>query len=422
MAKVAVVGLGYVGLPVATAIAEAKSYEVIGYDIDLSKVEQINSGKPPFADQDLEERLGKTSLIATTTAKDISGCDYYLICVPTPVKNDYVPDLEPLRSAAKLVGGQMSRGSSVIVESTVNPGVCEEIVLPILEEISGLKGGVDFELAHCPERINPGDRKWTIYNIPRNIGGLTDKGTESAAQFYRSFIEAEINVVPNLKIAEATKIVENTFRDINIAFVNELAKSFDAMGIDVVETIKGAANKPFGFLAHWPGAGVGGHCIPVDPYYLIKKAAQSGFDHEFLQQARDINNGMPEYMVDLIGKELNRHKLPINGTKIFLYGLSYKPNVGDLRDSPALEIKSMLEELGADLICYDPFVPQLSTTSSVTEGLNSAEILVIATAHEEILDLDLGECLDLKGVVDGRNCLDPDQVTKYGLTYKGIGR
>lgn len=230
MKQVSVIGLGYVGLPLALAIERSKKYKVIGYDINNKQIEKILNKQCPITDKKAEKDLKELNIHATSKEEEIKGADYYIICVPTPIYDDYTPDYRPVKSAAKIIGKYLEKGQTVILESTVNPGTCEEILLPILEKESGLKGGKDFNLAMCPERINPGDPKWSVYNIPRNIGSLMPDKTHEVAQFYRSFLEGEINEVSSLKIAEATKIVENTFRDINIAYVNELAKSFDAMG------------------------------------------------------------------------------------------------------------------------------------------------------------------------------------------------
>lgn len=422
MKKIVIVGLGYVGLPLAVAIAEVGKYEVLGVDVVASKVKKINEKKSPFYDPGLEERLKKVELKATIDFNESKDGDYYIICVPTPVTDLFEPDLTPLKSASLSVAKVMKKGSRIIIESTVNPGVCEEEVIPVIEEGSGLKAGKDFELAHCPERINPGDPRWSVYNIPRNIGATTRKGAEEIAEFYRTFIKAQINVVSSLKVAESTKIIENTFRDINIAYVNELAKSFDKMGIDLVETIQAASNKPFAFMAHFPGCGVGGHCIPVDPYYLIKRAKQSGFDHQFLKIAREVNNSMPAYTVGLLQEGLNKIAAAVKGTKVLVYGLSYKADVGDLRESPAIEIIKLLKKLEADLLLFDPHLPDKSNLESMEAGLKSAKALLIATNHKEIKTVDFSKYPNIKVIIDGRNCLDKQKIEKLGIYYKGIGR
>lgn len=422
MKKVVVIGLGYVGLPLMVAIAETGKYAVVGYDISNKVIDKINSKKPPFADYELAVRMRDLDLEVTLAATDIKAADFYLVCVPTPVTSLYEPDLGPVKAAAATVAKAMKPGARIIVESTINPGVCEEEIIPVIEEVSGLRAGKDFELAHCPERINPGDPRWNVYNIPRNVGAITRKGAEEVAEFYRNFIKAPINVVSSLKVAESTKIIENTFRDINIAYVNELAKSFDKMGIDLIETINAASNKPFAFMAHYPGCGVGGHCIPVDPYYLIKRAKQSGFDHRFLKYAREVNNSMPEYTVDLLQDGLNKISMPVKGTKILVYGLSYKANVGDLRESPALEIIKLLRKLEAELLLYDQYLPEKSNITDLRKALKSAQALLIVTNHDEIKKVNFMEFNNLKVIIDGRNCLDREEIEKAGIHYKGIGR
>ncbi len=262
---VAVIGLGYVGLPLAIQASKV-GFRVIGIDVDSTKVDKINNQEAPFEDSELSEKMKTVSLEATTDFAAIKEAGIVIICVPTPIYENRLPNYEPLKAACKSVGLNMKLGTLVILESTVNPGVCEGIVISFLERFSGLKRG-QFLLAHCPERINPGDEKWNVTNIPRVVGGIDKISTNKAADFYRTVIDAEITPMKSIKEAEAVKIVENSFRNVNIAFVNELAQSFSKLGIDIVNVIEGAGTKPFAFMAHFPGCGVGGHCIPVDPYY-----------------------------------------------------------------------------------------------------------------------------------------------------------
>jgi UDP-N-acetyl-D-glucosamine dehydrogenase len=277
---ISIIGLGYVGLPLAL-LAAKKGYRVIGVIKNPEKAKLINERISPIQDEKIIEDLKTTTLEATTDFSRIKEAIIVIVCVPTPIDCNHMPNLEPVESATRNVGIYLQKGQTVIMESTVNPGVCEEVMLPILEKESGLKSGIDFYFAHCPERINPGDPKWNVENINRVVGSLEEKGLDIATSFYQSILTGSIMRMGNLKEAEACKVVENSFRDINIAFVNELALSFAKLGIDAVRVIDGAATKPFAFMAHYPGCGVGGHCIPVDPYYLIEYAKKKGFFHDF---------------------------------------------------------------------------------------------------------------------------------------------
>ena len=424
MKKVTVIGLGYVGLPLLCAIAKNKKYHACGYDLSKEKVEKISKRECPIDDEVCAEDLKTVKIEVSTDENILEDSDYFIICVPTPVLEDHTPDYTPVIGASQTVAKHMKKGSVVILESTVNPGTCEEVVEPVLEKNrAGLKKE-EYILSHCPERINPGDPKWNVYNIPRNIGCRPADKVHEVAEFYRSFLQGEINEVSSLKIAEATKIIENTFRDINIAYVNELAKSFDAMGIDLIETIKASSNKPFAFMAHWPSRGVGGHCIAVDPYYLINRAAKSGFDHKFLKMARDVNNGMPQYAVDRLQDALNEVEKPVKGTKIALLGLSYKENIADLRESPCLIIRDILQSMGADLRIYDPHLPDMSNVKSLEDALKDSSAIMLCTAHKPFLELNvmLKRYPNIRVVVDGMNKLDKKAIEKLGIIYKGIGR
>ncbi len=421
---VSVIGLGYVGFPLACAIAKNKNYEVRGFDVSLEKIDKIKARISPIDDETAIQDIKTVSLQVDVTSTILKDSDIFIITVPTPIKNGTLPDLEAVCAAGKSIGAYLQKGKNqiVILESTVNPGVCEENLLPVLESVSGLQGGIDFELGHCPERINPGDSRWNVYNIPRNVGALTPHGTQVIAEFYRSIINAPIHEMASLKEVEATKIVENTFRDINIAFVNELAKSFDAMGLNVMNVLKGASNKPFAFMPHFPGCGVGGHCIAVDPYYLIERAAQDGFDHQFLKLARDINSSMPAYTVELLEKELQKLGIPLSGVTIGLLGLSYKKNIADCRESPALQIHSILVARGVSVVVFDPHVPASSTCHRLEDVVNNVDALIVATAHDEFMALNsLSLPSRVKVLVDGRNCLQKDQIQARGVKYKGVG-
>ena len=416
--NVTVIGLGYVGFPLACAIAKSKKYEVYGLDTNSKRVDKVNLRISPVEDRQAELDIKKVRIMATTEDSVLKKSKFIIMCVPTPIDENRKPDLTPVIEATEIILKNLQKGQIIILESTVNPGVCEEIVLPILEK-SGLKGGIDFELVHCPERIDPGNPKWNVYNISRNIGGISKKGTSIAANFYRSFLKANINEMSSLKTTEATKIVENIFRDVNIAYVNELAQSFDKLGIDVHEVINGASNKPFSFMAHYPGCGVGGHCIAVDPYYLIDYAEKNGFDHKLLKVARNINNGMPAYTVKKLVDGLRNLGINIKGAKIGLLGLSYKANIGDMRESPALEIRKELLELGAEVFCCDPYCNG-DAPALIEDILKNCVGVILATNHKQFLNLK--EWGNVKIVIDGRNCLDKPNIESQGIIYDGIGR
>lgn len=410
MQTVAVLGLGYVGFPLAELLAKSGKYRVIGLDIS------------PAAVLRARRLLKNRNFIATGDFAKLKQADISVVCVPTPTFRNFQPDYRPVKNACLAIIKNLKPGQLIIIESTVNPGTCEEVVLPILERYGAI-AGKDFLLAHCPERIDPGNKKWTLVNIPRNVGGLDQESTKCAAEFYRSFLKGEVKMMRSLKAAEATKIIENTFRDINIAYVNELAMSFDAMGIDLLEVIEGAKTKPFAFMPHYPGAGVGGHCIAQDPYYLIDRALKSGFEHYFLEMARKVNNGMPAYTVNLLEKELEKLGLKLRHVTVGLLGLAYKPNVGDTRESPAIKILRILKEKRAKVLAFDPYIPRLSTAKNLRRLLGKCEVIVLATAHREFLDLapETLKKAGVKIVIDGRNCLLKEKILAAGIAYKGIG-
>lgn len=430
--SVGVVGLGYVGLPLAL-LTKRQGYKVIGLDYSEERVKQINLLKSPFVDEEIAADLKKIGLTATTDYACLKDLDIIIICVPTPVDADHNPDLTPVINACTKVAKGLVKDQLVIIESTVNPGVCEDVVLPILEKNSGLICGVDFYLAHCPERINPGDPNWNVSNIARVVGGYDSRSLKEARLFYESIIDGQIKTMGSLKEAEAVKVVENSFRDVNIAFVNELAMSFNELGIDVVNVIDGAATKPFAFMAHYPGAGVGGHCIPVDPYYLIDYAKKNGFNHQFLKTAREINNGMPSFTVDLLEKSMQTIGLDLENSKVAVLGLSYKANVGDLRESPSLVIINELQSRGANVLAIDPYIASakgvsnvltISDLATLAEALKGYDSVIVATAHSEYRVLNaefFAEC-GIKAVVDGRNCLNKDSFLSSEIIYSGIGR
>lgn len=418
MQRVAVIGLGYVGFPLAELAAE-KGYAVFGIDINKEKIESLRA----TMQQRKKDKKEAGAIQLDTSFKPVADADVVIVCVPTPVLDDYQPDLRPLQSAVEMMGPYIKKGQLVLIESTINPGVCEEVVLPTILEKSHLSEG-DFFFAHCPERINPGDPKWHVGNIPRVVGGIDKKSLDLAVSFYSSLIDAEIKPMGSLREAEAVKMVENAFRDINIAFVNELAMSFSVLGIDVVNVLDGAATKPFSFMRHTPGCGVGGHCIPVDPYYLMTYAKKNGFTHHFLAMARTVNNGMPEFTVGLLTHHLDELSIP-HPARVAVLGIAYKPDIDDVRESPSTEIIEHLEGSGHHVASFDPHVPAQSSAKSLDEALEGADAVILATAHTEFVKKVTPALLKRHGVrilIDGRNAFDKDTFVQAGITYRGIGR
>ncbi len=420
---IAIVGLGYVGLPLAIRCVE-RGYDVIGIDLDQKKISQIKRGKSPFKEKFVENRRTFMKKIrASSNGALIRKADIAIVCVPTPVNEQFFPILEPIRSATEVIVKNHKKGQLVIIESTINPGVCEEVVEPMFSE-AGLKEGKDYFLAHCPERIDPGNEKWDVTNIPRVVGSMSKKGLKMAQAFYETIIDGTIKPMKSIREAEAVKVVENSFRDINIAFVNELAQSFDQMDIDVKDVIDGAATKPFAFMPHYPSRGVGGHCIPVDPYYLIERAKQHGFDHKFLRTAREINNYMPKYTVEVLQDVLNEVGLAMKDLAIGVMGLSYKANIDDLRESPSIKIMKELKKKKAKVIAFDPYINSMSNVKNTEELLRRSQALILITQHNEFLNIDPGEYKkhNIKVIIDGMNCLDGAKIKRLGIKYHGIGR
>jgi len=426
MKTVAIVGLGYVGLPLACLCAE-KGCKVYGLDIDKNKVDSINRSESPINDDYIINKLKnlKNKICATTSPNDcIPNSDVVVVCVPTPVDRDNSPDLTAIMNSISTISKFIKQGTLLIVESTIYPGTIEEVVLPILQKQKFNIQKNDLLVAHCPERIDPGNKKWTIDMLPRVVGGITKEATKKAAEFYKEILNADVLELSSVKAAEATKIMENTFRDINIAFVNEMAQSFDKAGIDILEVIKGASTKPFAFMPHYPGAGVGGHCISQDPYYMIEKGRQLGFNHEFLMLARKINNYMPHYTIELLENELEKLKKSIKNAKVGVLGLAYKGNVDDTRESPAFEVINILKTKGTEVFVFDPHVKTGSNVRDLDELLNKSDYIVLVTDHNEFKQMDLEklEKHKIHVVIDGRNCLDKEKIKSMGIFYHGIGR
>jgi len=404
-AHVAVIGLGYVGLPLAVGFARA-GFRVTGLDVDEAKVAAINAGRSyikDVADEDLAPQVEAGLLRATTDYDVLREVDAVFICVPTPYDAQRAPDLSFIRAAAEGIRPRLRPGQLVVLQSTTYPGTTEEVVQPILEQ-SGLEAGVDFYLAFSPERIDPGNRQWSACNTPKVVGGITPECTRLACDLL-SRMGAQVHPVSSPRAAEMTKLLENIFRSVNIALVNELALLAERMGIDFWEVVEAARTKPFGFMPFYPGAGVGGHCIPVDPYYLSWKAREYDFYTKFIELAAEVNQAMPYHAVDLVTEALSRRGRPLKGARVLVLGVSFKPDVEDPRNSPAERVIELLLARGARVRYHDPYVPRFrvggdvfyrpnATLESVPltdEELAAADCVVIVTGHRS---LDYGRVVE----------------------------
>jgi|TARA_B100000315_G_scaffold148865_1_gene137684 UDP-N-acetyl-D-glucosamine dehydrogenase len=409
-ATVGVIGLGYVGLPLLVEFARA-GFSAIGFDIDAAKVEQIGRGEsyiPDVSSDDLAPAVRDGRLLATTDLRRLSEVDTVNICVPTPLRKTKDPDLSFVAAAAESVAKHLHAGQLVILESTTYPGTTEEVVQPMLER-GGLKVGRDFCLAFSPERVDPGNAEWRTANIPKVVGGVDPESTEAAAALYQQIVETVVPV-SSTRVAEMVKLLENTFRAVNIGLVNELALMCHDLGVNVWEVIDAAKTKPFGFMPFYPGPGLGGHCIPIDPFYLSWKARQKGFESRFIELAGHINATMPRYVLKRVSDALNTVGKPLKGSRIHLFGVAYKADVNDVRESPAIDLAQLLHERGAVLSYSDPYVPQLSVGSLQIDATDSRnafglglDCTIITTPHSAF-DYDA----IVKGsplVVDTRNAL-----------------
>jgi UDP-N-acetyl-D-glucosamine dehydrogenase len=402
--RIGIVGLGYVGLPLAVAFAEA-GCDVIGVDIDASKVAGLRAGRSHVEDIG-EERLAAVAerCAYSTRVADLEPADAILVCVPTPLTRNREPDLGPLLSATQALAGVIRAGQLVVLESTTFPGTTREHLVPLLEE-SGLRAGEDFALAYSPERVDPGRTDFTIRTTPKVVGGLTLACTERAAALYERVCDT-IVPVSTPEVAELSKLLENIFRSVNIALVNELAIVADRMGIDIWEVVDAAATKPFGFMRFDPGPGMGGHCLPVDPFYLTWKAREFDVATEFIELAGKVNTQMPYFCLEKIERALNDAGRPVHGSRILILGVAYKAGVGDLRESPALKIIDLLRARGADLGYHDPHVPELADRGlrsvELEPAVAEADLVVIVTAHPSVDHAELARrarsVLDLRGV------------------------
>ena len=417
-ARVGVIGLGYVGLPLVVEFA-AKGFKGIGFEVDERKANQINAGNSYIGDVPsarVSELVKTEQLRATTDFKHLAECDAIIICVPTPLRKTKEPDVSYILAAAEQIQKYLRRGQLIILESTTYPGTTDEVLLPMFEE-TGLKLDEDFLLAFSPERVDPGNPQFLTHNIPKVVGGVTDDSTEVAAHLYSQIVN-DVHAVSSARVAEAAKLLENTFRAVNIGMANEMARLCYALNIDTWEVIRAAATKPFGFMAFYPGPGIGGHCIPLDPHYLSWKARQHGFDSRFIGLAEEVNSRMPEHVVQLVSDGLNDDCKSMRHSRVLLLGVAYKKDIDDVRESPALSIIDRLRAKGADVRYHDPFVDEIGFDDAHTEGsgeplksvqltdeeLKSADCLIIVTDHSGI---DYKRVCSLASlIVDTRNALN----------------
>lgn len=392
---VGVVGLGYVGLPLAVEKAKA-GFKTVGFDIQAQKVDMVNAGCNyigDVVDRDLKLLVEKGTLRASTDFSELSQMDFIAICVPTPLDEHQEPDISYVKSSAMEVAKYLKRGTMVVLESTTYPGTTEELLRPILEQGSGLVCGNDFYLGFSPERVDPGNKEYHTKNTPKVVGAIGKDATEVIAAMYRAVLDGDVKEVSGPAVAEMEKILENTYRNINIGLVNELSRLCNKMGISIWEVIDAAKTKPYGFQAFYPGPGLGGHCIPLDPYYLTWKAREYGFHTTLIENSMVVNDGQPEYCVERAMHILNRVKKAINGAKILLLGVSYKQDIDDYRESPAIRVYKELKKVGAHVDYYDPWVPEFhnmygesgqSIATLTAEGITSYDLVMVTSAHSNV--------------------------------------
>ena len=388
---VGVVGLGYVGLPLAVEKAKA-GFRTIGFDVQEEKVKQVNAGHNYIGDVVDAELARNGTLSATSDFSFIKDVDFVAICVPTPLDVHQEPDISYVESSAKSIAGHLTAGTIVVLESTTYPGTTEELIKPILESGSGLKCGKDFYLGFSPERVDPGNAVYKTKNTPKVVGAVGKDAQDVIAAMYGAVLGDKVHVVSSPAVAEMTKILENTYRNINIGLINELAILCNRMGIDLWEVIEAAKTKPFGFTAFYPGPGLGGHCIPLDPYYLTWKAREYGFHTSMIEASMMINDHMPEYTVERCGKILNRHRKALNGSRVLVLGVAYKQDIDDYRESPALRVIEELEKTGASVTFYDPYIPEFRYHGKSHKGeaalsaglLRNTDLVVVTAAHTNV--------------------------------------
>ena len=426
MKIIAIVGLGYVGLPLSLEFARS-GVSVIGLDIDQSKVESLNSGRTyiqHITSESIDSQIKSRRFVASVDFSQVARVDAVIICVPTPLNKNREPDISYIIATGKSIAKHLRKGQLVVLESTTYPGTTEEDLRAVLEEDSGLKAGTDFYLAFSPEREDPGNAQSLVANIPKVIGGLTPACLKAACVLYGHAIKT-IVTVSSCRAAEATKLLENIFRGVNIALVNELKVVYAAMGIDIWEVIAAAETKPFGYMAFYPGPGLGGHCIPIDPFYLTWKAREYGQATRFIELAGEINTSMPEWVVQKVADALNNHRKPINGSRILVVGLAYKADIDDMRESPTFTLLDKLKSRGAYVQYYDPYIPVVTPTREHTNWtgtksvawsetiINTFDCVLISTAHKCVDYIQLLEWSQL--IVDTRNAVKHNAVLAHKL-------
>lgn len=410
---VGVVGLGYVGLPLAVEKAKA-GFKTIGFDVQEEKVKLVNEGHNyigDVVDSDLKKLVEAGMLSATTDFSFVKDVDFIAICVPTPLDKHQQPDISYVKNSTIEIAKYMTKGTMVVLESTTYPGTTEELIKPLLEEGSGLKCGEDFYLGFSPERVDPGNKEFKTKNTPKVVGAIGQDATETISAMYRAVLEGDVYEVSSPAVAEMEKILENTYRNINIGLVNELAILCDKMGISLWEVIDAAKTKPYGFQAFYPGPGLGGHCIPLDPYYLSWKAREFGFHTSMIESSMMINDKMPEYCVERAMRILNAHKKALNGSKVLVLGVAYKQDIDDYRESPAIPVIDILKENGADVEFFDPYISSFKENGVVMEGIPTIDAdiiaqydLVMITCGHTNVDYDMIQ-KNAKAIFDTKNVM-----------------
>lgn len=410
---VGVVGLGYVGLPLAVEKAKA-GFKTIGFDVQQEKVDLVNQGHNyigDVVDDDLVELVNAKQLSATSDFSFVKDVDFIAICVPTPLDSHQQPDISYVKDSTIAISKHLKPGTMVVLESTTYPGTTEELIKPILEEGSGLKCGEDFYLGFSPERVDPGNKQFKTKNTPKVVGAIGKDATEVIAKMYREVLVGDVHEVSSPAVAEMEKILENTYRNINIGLVNELAILCDRMNISLWEVVDAAKTKPYGFQAFYPGPGLGGHCIPLDPYYLTWKAREFGFHTSMIEASMMINDKMPEYCVDRAAKVLNRAKKALNGSKVLVLGVAYKADIDDYRESPAIDVIEILQREGANVDFFDPYIPKFRAHGKEYVGIadispeviSSYDIVFVAAAHTNV-DYDMIE-QNAQAIFDSKNAM-----------------